>query len=98
MTTKDRIEKLEKAKPKEKLRQMAKAYFDSLSNDDLERMRDHPETFSQKELAEFNQMWDVRYRVMGDGERELMDEILITLLSRPTATIEPNEKVGSHGL
>lgn len=77
MTIKARIVKLGKIKqPKEKLRQITKAYFDALTNADLEQMRDNPETVPAEFAAEFSRMWDIRYRVMTEIEQAAMDTLL----------------------
>lgn len=77
MSVKARIVKLAKMKqPKEKLRQITKAYFDALTNADLEQMRDNPETVPAEFAAEFSRMWDIRYRVMTKSEQSEMDAML----------------------
>lgn len=73
MNIKTRIVKLGKVKqPKEKLRQITKAYFDALTNADLEQMRDNPETVPPEFAAEFSRMWNIRYRVMTKSEQAEM--------------------------
>jgi hypothetical protein len=74
MSVKTRIAKLGKIKqPKEELRRVTKAYFDSFSKADLQRMVDNPETVAPELGAEFSRMWEISYRVATDSERAEID-------------------------
>ena len=77
MSVKARIVKLGKIKqPKEELRRITKAYFDSLSKADLERIRDNSEAVAPEFLAEFERMCNVHYRVMTELERVEVDALI----------------------
>ena len=93
MNVKARIVKLAKIKqPKEKLRQITKTYFDGLTNADLERMRDNPETVPAEFAAEFSRMWDIRYRVMTETERAEIDTLRKELTHETKSTLESHSE------
>jgi hypothetical protein len=81
MSVKARIVKLGKMKqPKEKLRQITQAYFDSFGNADLQKMVDDPESITPELDAEFNRMWGIRYRLMTKSEQAEIDAKLETVI------------------
>ena len=72
MKQKARIAKI--GKSREEIRQQTKAYFASLTDADLQRIRDG--TATQKFVSEFTKMWDLRYKVMTEAERAEIDAVL----------------------